>query len=190
MYQPMPGNPQQPAYAAYPPLPANATYQPHSIYQQPIPVPGAQPVAIPPGPAVVPVAVPPPATPQPVMTPVPAAVPQPMVAVRPAAYPQHAPPDMSPIFVSIPETNVITDQGKPFATYTVQFRMGFVLFLSLSLASLTLLLVTSTTRCSLSRSASPNCVPATIPWLLATTSPVLLSLPRYSPLNACASVAY
>ena len=123
MYQ-QPGAPNQPTYAAYPPLAPNATYQPHSIYQQPIPVPGGQPVAQTQHPAaLVPVAVPPGS--QQIM------VPQPVVAARPAAvvaaYPQLQPTDLSPIYVSIPETNVITDQGKPFATYTVQLRMGSVL---------------------------------------------------------------
>lgn len=119
MYQ-QPGASNQPTYAAYPPLPPNATYQPHSIYQQPIPVPGAQPVA---QGAVVPVAVPPTASSQP------AAMPQAVVAVPPAAaYPQAPPQHLSPIFVCIPETNVVTDQGKPFVTYTIQFRMGLVLF--------------------------------------------------------------
>lgn len=134
MYQQPSGNPQQqqPQYA-YPPLGPNATYQPHSVYQQPIPVPGAQPVAT--G-AVVPVNAPPqsgPFPPQPILaSPAPAAAAMPgpapvqqQVLVRPAAYPQVPTPEMSPIFVAIPETNVITDQGKPFATYTVQFRMGY-----------------------------------------------------------------
>lgn len=133
MYQQPSGNPQQqqPQYA-YPPLGPNATYQPHSVYQQPIPVPGAQPIAT--G-AVVPVNAPPqagPFPPQPILaSPAPAAVaapgPAPMqqALVRPGAYPQVPTPEMSPIFVAIPETNVITDQGKPFATYTVQFRMGY-----------------------------------------------------------------
>ena len=133
MYQQPSGNPQQqqPQYA-YPPLGPNATYQPHSVYQQPIPVPGAQPIAT--G-AVVPVNAPPqagPFPPQPILaSPPPAAVatpgPAPMqqALVRPGAYPQVPTPEMSPIFVAIPETNVITDQGKPFATYTVQFRMGY-----------------------------------------------------------------